>query len=341
MGIFPDPMASYAQTGESRLNELAEETMDISRNKLVYIIILNWNGSRDTIACVESCLNLEYPLFKIVVVDNGSDDDSETILKKRFPTITLIQTGANLGYAGGNNAGLRHAHLEQADYVWFLNNDTVVDPMSLAELVRISETEPAIGMTGSKILSFSEPSTLLYAGGRVDLATGTCVHIGMGEKDTGQYDTLTETGYITGCSLLVKRTVAAEIGPMDESFFLYYEETDWCLRAKNKGYRLMYVPTSVVFHKDSASTGKIKGSMLYYITRNGLYFLQRHGTDISWFGRFRTDMTNMLRFLYHKEFALAGCMVKAYMHWLRGLMGPADNPVRYKNAGSSQPENLM
>lgn len=297
-------------------------------SKLVYIIILNWNGFNDTIECVESCLKLDYHSYEIVLVDNCSSDGSEAILRKRFPKLTFIQTGANLGYAGGNNVGIRYALEKNADYFWLLNNDTVVDSKALTELVEILEMEPANGMAGSKILSYSQPSLIYYAGGWVDPNLGASGHVGMGQKDDHQFDVLMETGYITGCSLLVKRTVVEEIGFMDEAYFLYCEESEWCLNARRKGYRLMYVPRSVIFHKESVSTKKIKGAMTYYMTRNRLYFISKNGTDVEWLNRFRTDLCNLLRYMYKKQFVAARSMVAAYWHWVNGYMGRRDCPIK-------------
>jgi len=305
-------------------------------NKLVYIIILNWNGFKDTIECVESCLKLVYPSYEIVVVDNGSDDGSETIIREHFPGLKFIQTGANLGYAGGNNAGIRYAIKEGADYIWLLNNDTTVDPKALSELVNIAEMDPVIGITGSKILSYSQPSVLLFAGGLLDLSLGTANHIGEGRMDIGQFDTSLETGYITGCSLLVKRSVINDIGLMNENYFLYYEETEWCIKAKEKAYTLIYVPKSIVLHKESVSTQKRKGSMTYYLTRNQLYFIEHNGINVQWLKRFKTDLLYLLKLIYRKDLNTAHSIFTAYVHWISGYMGPLDNPVkinRHRNYG--------
>src|SRR6056297_688817 len=153
-------------------------------DKSVYIVILNWNNFQETIDCVESCKKLTYSNFKILLVDNGSTDGSEDILKKEFPGIPLIQTGENLGYSGGNNAGIRHALEQGADYIWLLNNDTVVDPQCLAKMVQTAESSNQIGMVGSKIFYHHSPDILWYAGGEIDLeGGGTTQHVGQNEKD--------------------------------------------------------------------------------------------------------------------------------------------------------------
>lgn len=288
---------------------------------MVSIIILNWNGWSDTIECVKSCLSLAYDDFEIIIVDNGSDDDSEAILKSEFPDLNVLQTGVNLGYAGGNNYGVKHAIAKGAEYVWFLNNDTIVDPMALTELVNVAEMDPDNGMVGSKILSYLDPAVIQYAGGLLDANSGTSKHIGFGEKDHHQYDQVAETGYITGCSMLVKSPVIDRIGMMDECYFLYFEESDWCIKAQKNGIKLMYVPDSVVYHKESASTRKVTGAMSYYMTRNRLYFMSRNAENPRWGERFRSDLLGLLRFIYQRDAAQVRSIFDAYRHWATGYMG--------------------
>jgi GT2 family glycosyltransferase len=296
--------------------------MKVEMNKSVSIIILNWNNYKDTIECVESCLKLDYSPYEIVIVDNASEDDSENILRNFFPCLRLIQTGSNLGFAGGNNAGIRYALEKDSDFIWLVNNDAVVDPHALSLLVACADANPSIGMVGSKILSYSEPFLLLSAGGTVDMRTGVTEHIGFGCTDKGQFDQPLDTGYLTGCSLLVRRKVIEDIGLMNENYFLYFEETEWCVKAKNKGYKLRYAPESVVYHKESVSVRKIKGALYYYLTRNRLYFIQRNGTKVQWRKRFASDLYTLVGFLLRKEIPAACCILRAYWHWIGGYMGP-------------------
>jgi GT2 family glycosyltransferase len=249
-----------------------------SKAPKVLILLLNWNGFRDTIECVESCGKLLYPNFRTLIVDNGSTDGSETILRERFANIELIQTGANLGFAGGNNVGIRHALENGADYIWLLNNDTVVDPEALSELVSVMERDRTVGMVGSKIRYFDEPETLWYAGASLDpRAPYLSCHRGLNEIDRGQYDEPGETGYVTGCSLMVRRDVVGQIGMLEDSLFLYYEDADWCARARSAGWKLCYIPSSLVLHKASVSLGGMESPrMTYYLARNLLYFVRRN-----------------------------------------------------------------
>lgn len=243
----------------------------------VFIIILNWNGWEDTIECVESCLKLAYANSSILIVDNASSDDSEVILRERFPDIDIIQTGKNLGYAGGNNVGIRFALENGADYVWLLNNDTVVHPAALDEMVRVAELDPTTGMLGPKILLHSRPEYLNCVGSAINLITGQPNLIGLGEKDDGRFDEVKEMDTLSGCSLLVSKDVVDAVGLLDEKFFLFYEETDWILRAKRAGYRMLYVPGARIWHKVSASVGGHQSPlMLYYMTRNNPLLMRQN-----------------------------------------------------------------
>jgi len=245
---------------------------------LVFIILLNWNRWRDTAECVESCRRLTYPGFRIVIVDNGSNDGSEAMLRKRCPEAEIIQTGANLGFAGGNNIGIRYALDHGADYVWLLNNDTIVDAGALTALVEAAESDTRVGMAGSKIVCYDNPQRLWYAGAVLDAVRPYLpYHRGIGEEDRGQYDAPGETGYITGCSLLARRQMIEEAGLLDDDMFLYFEDVDWSARARQAGWRLMFAPSSVVRHKESMSAGGAASpTVMYYTARNRLYFVRRN-----------------------------------------------------------------
>ena len=245
---------------------------------LVYIILLNWNGYLDTIECVESCRKLSYQNFRILIIDNGSTDNSETILRERFPDIKLIQTGANLGFAGGNNVGIRYAIEHGADYVWLLNNDTVVDTEALSALVQVAEGDKTVGMVGSKIVYYENLRLIWYAGAVLDLDRPYRLHHrGLNEEDRGQFDAACETGYITGCSLLARKEMMDIVGLLDYGLFLYFEDADWSARAVAKGWKLLYCPASLVHHKVSLSVGGAASpTLLYYTARNRLYFIKHN-----------------------------------------------------------------
>ena len=245
-------------------------------NKLIFIILVNWNGWQDTVECVDSCRKLTYKACRVLIVDNGSTDNSEEILSKRFPDIEIIQTGSNLGFAGGNNVGINYALSQGADGVWLLNNDTIADPDALSELVNVAESAGDVGIVGSKIFYFNDPKLLWFAGGRIFYPTANCEHIGQSKEDDGSYDLIVEVDYITGCSLLITRKAVESAGLMDERFFLLFEEADWNVRVRRNGFKILYAPSSVVWHKVSRSFGGYSPKYFYYLFRNSLLFTIKH-----------------------------------------------------------------
>ncbi len=242
----------------------------VKKKPFVSIVVLNWNSYDDTINCIESLKKITYPEYEIIIVDNGSTDGSERILKQRFPELTLIQTGHNLGFTGGVNAGIRHALKEGADYIHLLNNDTVVAPDFLEELLKVAEKDGKAGILCSKIYFYHRPDRIWYAGATFYSLIGLTVLVGCGRKDNKRFDTIRETEP-TGCSMLLKREVCEKIGLFDEEYFCYYEDLDFGMRAKRAGFRTLYVPSSKVWHKIGETT---KGSlvMVYYLVRNCMRF---------------------------------------------------------------------
>lgn len=240
----------------------------------IYIIILNWNGRKDTIECIESAGKLNYPDYEIVVVDNGSTDGSQEFLKERFPGLTIIQTGKNLGFAGGSNEGLRYAMGKGAQYMILLNNDTVVHPDFAMELLNAAKTDERIGITCSKVYFYDRPDSLWYAGyPRRGFSPwrGMLRPRGYGMRDNGMFDTVEETRRPCGTSMMVTRKFCEKVGLFEEEYFCYIEDIEWGIRAEKAGFKVMYVPASKIWHKVSGSSGGAKSLIpLYYVTRNTL-----------------------------------------------------------------------
>lgn len=244
----------------------------------VYILILNWNNWADTINCVRSCLSLEIQDAHLLVIDNGSTDGSEDEIRNAHPSVEVIQTGGNLGFAGGNNVGIKHALARGADYVWLLNNDTMVEPQALAEILKVAAADDKIGMVGSKICCLDKPEILWFAGAHIPGDEPyNLQHTGLGKKDVGQHDEIQQSDYITGCSLLARREMIEAVGVLDAGYFLYFEDADWSVRARKAGWKLVYCPTSKIYHKISASTGgSTTPYVSFYMSRNMLYFVKKN-----------------------------------------------------------------
>jgi hypothetical protein len=241
--------------------------------------ILNWNQKDLTLECLASLAQLDYPNYEVVVVDNGSREDEAAVIASQFPSVTVLRNERNLGFAEGNNVALRYA-LEQApDYVMLLNNDTVVDPAMLRYLVAVAEEDPQIGIVGPKINYFTEPQTIWSAGGILDRRMMPIL-LGLDEADEGQHDTLREVDWVTGCALLMKTRVIREIGLIDDRFFIYFEENDWCYRAQQAGFLVFYVPAAQMWHKIEPRHQALSPRHVYLMTRNRLLFLRNTGAGV-------------------------------------------------------------
>ncbi len=241
----------------------------------VTIIILNWNGLTDTLECLESLASLEYADHTVMVVDNGSTDGSARIIQERFSGVTLIENDKNLGFAGGNNVGLRQALKGNADYALLLNNDTKVDPLFLLRLVEVAESDPSIGIVGPTIYYHDEPELTWSAGGAIDWQQGCTRMLGLDERDTGQFGSEPRrVDFVTGCAMLLRRAVLEQAGLLDERFFVYYEETEWCVRVQRAGFKIVHAPQSKLWHKITPEGRAASPLVHYYMTRNRLLFLK-------------------------------------------------------------------
>jgi GT2 family glycosyltransferase/acetyltransferase-like isoleucine patch superfamily enzyme len=248
---------------------------------LVSIISVNFNQAEVTRELLRSLRLITYPNIEIIIVDNGSVDRSIETIPSEFPEVMLINTGKNLGFAGGNNVGIRAS---KGDLLLLLNNDTEVVPGFLEPLVEVLQTTPNAGMATPKIVYHNRDEIIQYAGSsRISSITGRGVRIGYLEKDQGQYDKVYRTELGHGACLLVSRTVINKIGLMPEIYFLYYEEHDWTETAKENGFTIHYVGTSKIYHKESISTGKNSPLKTYYMSRNRILFARRHSSRLNLF----------------------------------------------------------
>ncbi|KPJ69771.1 hypothetical protein AMJ44_02350 [candidate division WOR-1 bacterium DG_54_3] len=247
----------------------------------VAIIILNWNGYSDTAECLKSLKKIDYPNYEIVIVDNGSKDGSPDRLKREFPYITLLKNPDNLGFAEGCNVGMRYALERGVDYILLLNNDTVVEQQFLTRMVEAAERDSNTGILCPKIYYYDKPNVIWTAGGKINKLTSRTYAMGLNKADKGQYDKLKEVDYVSGCALLIKAETVEKIGMLDKDYFNHYEDVDWCMRARRRGYKILYIPDSVIYHKVSmALGGKYSPIHMYYQMRNWLWFAKKNGAGI-------------------------------------------------------------
>ena len=241
---------------------------------LVSIITVNYNQTKVTLDLLKSLESITYPNIEMIVVDNASKENPIEIIQQSFPEVITIRIEENLGFAGGNNEGIRVA---KGKYFLFMNNDTEVEPDFLEPMIQFMELNPATGMCSPKIRFFEHKDLIQYAGSTdMDYLRVASYTIGYGQKDIGQYDKTKFTYLIHGAAMLVSRQVVEKVGLMAEQFFLYYEELDWCERVKRAGYHIAYISESLVYHKESMSVGKSSLLQIYYKTRNRILFVRRN-----------------------------------------------------------------
>ena len=214
----------------------------------VDIVILTYNGLNDTSECLDSLRSLDYPSYRITVVDNNSQDGSRDILPARFPQVNYIYSDTNLRFAGGNNLALRKTLQENFQYALLLNNDTVVEPDFLSKMVELAEAKAEIGMVGAKMYYYHHPDIIWFAGGKADMRIARMRHLGIGKADQGQFDQIRPVDFLNGACVLIKCKILRKIGLFDESFFLYGEDLDLCLRAIKAGCQLYFQPAARIKH---------------------------------------------------------------------------------------------
>jgi len=251
---------------------------------LVVAVVLNWNNPEDTVDCVRSLKASTYSNLSILLVDNGSTDDSANLFKERFPEIELIETGENLGYAGGNNVGMRHAISQGAEYVFLVNNDVTVAPETVSRLVSATEGHESTGATGALVFWRDEPEKLYAAYGVVDFSEAIVKLKGRNSRSPDRFSEPMEVDWVLGCAILLRRKAIEDVGELDERFFAYHDEVDWCTRARKKGYRIVLVPGARVWHAGQSSTGgeRYASAKRYFVGRNSVLFARKHATTRQW-----------------------------------------------------------
>jgi len=318
----------------------------------VSIIILNWNGIKDTIVCLESVYKLDYPNFEVIVVDNGSTDNSVKLIRNSFPKVSLIENIVNLGYAGGNNVGMRYAIDAGAKYVWLLNNDTVVAPDSLSELIRAAKQSDRCGLLSPVIYYYDEPQKIQFNGSFLDWVRKRVVQSDLPEPGSGSsgqdlskqvaddMEEMLSSGKVTGSdavlwgtALLIKREAIMSIGYLNEKYFSYHEDIEYSVRAINCGFTNVVVSASKIFHKEASSSGgKDSPFYCYFMTRNIYYFWRDNLSGL--------DKIFYLRNYLSDSISRAGSLKKKKKHesvnacmdgiWsaLRGVTGPWNKNIK-------------
>lgn len=238
----------------------------------ISIITINYNGLEDTCALIESIPFNEN--MEVIVVDNASKNLEAEAIIKRYPQVKVIRSERNLGFAGGNNLGIKAA---QGKYLFLINNDTIFKEFNIQSLINRMESSSEIGIVCPKMRFAWDNNPIQYTGytplSRITVRNRA---IGFGENDHGQYDTAHPTPYAHGAAMLIRRNAIDKVGLMPECYFLYYEEIDWSMMFTRAGYQIWYEPTCTIYHKESQTTGQNSPLRTYYLTRNRLLLVRRN-----------------------------------------------------------------
>jgi hypothetical protein len=281
---------------------------------LVYTIVLNYNNYSDTIETIKSVLSLEYGANSVLLVENSSDITVIQKIRRQFPNLTIIENKKNLGYAGGNNVGIQKAVASGADYIFLLNNDVRLEKDVLNKCVSAMEKSPGCGacqpiiVTSENAEKVWSAGTQLYFGyPRLFMKGAKLLRNGIIPSPFG----------LVGCAILFRRTALEQTGLFDESLFLLHEETDWCIRAKKKGYSLLIISNAIVYHKISATIGMFSKIYLYYIGRNWLLVGKK---NFSFFGYLYILVTEFLiRFPYYLYHVIKKGQIGMIKYYLKGI----------------------
>lgn len=287
------------------------------------IITVNYNGLQDTCAMLD-CIPANLPSTEVIVVDNASSNDEATVLEQHYPNIRVIRSSENLGFAGGNNLGIKAA---SGKYLYFVNNDTEFLPFNVEPLISRMENNPNIGMVCPKIRFFAPPRLIQFAGYTPLSAVTVRNHgIGCGEPDNGQHDTAHPTPYAHGAAMMVRREAIERAGLMPEDYFLYYEELDWSVMIRRAGYEIWYEPASEIFHKESATTGQNSPLRTYYIMRNRLLFVRRNGKGLKKALAYIyiigiVSLRDIIRHTLSRRFDLVSATINGVTDFIKGKFG--------------------
>ncbi|MGA9048432.1 MAG: glycosyltransferase family 2 protein [Dehalococcoidia bacterium] len=257
--------------------------MEKTESPLVVILIVNWNGLDDTLECLASLRKIHYEHYRIVLVDNGSSGNDVTVLKGLSDELVeIIENDKNLGYAKGVNVGIKYVEAKYSpDYFLLLNNDTVVDPDFLNQLVDAVELSDVVGIVGPKVYFYDSPGEIQGIGAKINMFTGDPSYIGFKKMDVGQYENVLEMDWVGPCEL-VKADVFKKIGYFDENYFAYWEDVDFCLRAKKAGFKICYFPGAKVWHKLGGSSRGASDSVYYYMARNRIWFMKKNASKFKY-----------------------------------------------------------
>lgn len=283
---------------------------------LVVTIIPNWNLKKDLAECLDSVINSNYPHQKIVVVDNASEDGSQEFIKNNYPDVHLIAFSINQGYASALNAGIDWAIQQQAAFIFALNNDTVIHVDTISNLIQIMEKNENIGIAAPKILYFHKPDQIYSLGDRKYKYLPLPISIGKNQKDSSKFSGVIDFDYVTGCAMMIRMNCIHRVGLFDPSYFMYYEDSDFCRRVTNSGYRIVCYCDTTILHKCGVSSDLDKINITHIRAKNRMVFYKRYPHGPSVFLTFvflwLIAIWRSIEFVFHQQSEL----VKPYLSGL-------------------------
>jgi len=258
----------------------------------VATVILNTNRRRDTLECLSSLARSTYADNHVIVLDNHSTDGSIEAVRAEYPHVELIELVENAGYAGNNNVGIAAALQRGADWVFVLNEDTILDPNCIRHMLDVAQSDPSIGVVGPMVYHHDKPTVIQSAGGLLG-ANWESIHRGMDETERGQFSKPEGVEWISGCGILVRGDAIKQAGMLDARYFYFWEETEWCIRLGRAGWKVVHVPDAQMWHKGVTTDFQPKPSVTYYASRNRLLTLAKHRAPLrahmhAWFHFLRT-----------------------------------------------------
>lgn len=291
----------------------------------IFTVILNTNRRDDTLACLEALHHSTYKQHTIIVLDNASTDGSVEAIEAGFPQVEIIHLKENKGYAGNNNVGIAAAIAQGADWVYVLNEDTIQAPDCLEHLVAVGESDPNVGIVGPMVYHADNPDVIQSAGGWID-HHWQAGHKGQNDLDKGQFVEPHPVAWVSGCAIMVRREVIEQLGMLDEHFFYYWEETEWCVRTRRAGWKIMHVPQAKLWHKGVQIDYRPGPNVAYYNTRNYLMMLRKHEAPTTvrlraWYRILRTYTSMSIKTERKTNHEARQAMVQGMGDFWRGRVG--------------------
>lgn len=249
----------------------------------ISVVMLNWNRKDVLMESIQAVLDLDYPLYEVIVVDNASTDGSQQAVREKFPDVVLVENDKNYGAIGGKNIGLKRAIQSPVDYIYMVDNDIVGAKDSLSRLVEVAEADSDIGMVGAMMYDMSKPDVILSAGGTIDYTENVSRGRGDAQKDVGQFSKTEAVDYLWGGALLARKSVLETVGLFDPDYIGYwFEDTDLSVRVRKAGYQILFCPFAKVWHKPHETVEQFSFRKKYLATRNAVRFMKKHAPVSGW-----------------------------------------------------------